>query len=468
MITKHTGLCDTRQLAESIMVQEHRHNRNCRYVCLYPSKKLIILICFFSLLFAVMMAELLCKGTCVLPNYTPALQPHYQVEDVADNIRRYFIQGYNNSEILGFLGILHGITIGIRTLKRWLRILGLKRQGRRNQAPLQEIVAAILREMEGYVGSHIGYREMTRRLRIKHNLTVTRDTVMHAMREIDPEGVENRRRHRLQRRRYSTPGPNFLWHLDGWDKLKPYGFCVHGCIDGFSRRILWLEVASTNNDPRVVADYFLSTIQQLGGVPRLIRTDKGTENSMVAVLQQLFRNNDRDGLAGNKSIIQGKSTANQRIEAFWSKLRQGGGGWWINFFKDLRDSGTYRDHCPVHRECLKFCFMPVIRQELYSLVELWNTKRIEVKKGEVDVIRGKPDVMFFLPEVYSTRCYLVGTDERVVRICKDLYTQQCYDCSPEIEALAQIIEPGYRQPVDTREALRLFITITTELDRLAV
>lgn len=375
------------------------------------------------------------------------------------------MQGYSNAEILGFIGVIHGIAVGLRTLKRWLSILRLKRQRRGNEAQLEDIVSAILTEMEEYVGSHVGYREMTRRLRIKHNLKVTRDTVMRAMRVVDPEGVENRRRHRLRRRRYCTPGPNFLWHLDGWDKLKPYGFCVHGCIDGFSRRILWLEVASSNKDPKVVADYFLSTVQQLGGVPRLIRSDKGTENTLIAVLQKLFRNNDRDELAGDRSIIQGKSSANQRIEAFWSKFKQGGGGWWVNFFKDLRDSGTYRDHDPLHRECIKLCFMPVLRQELYSVAKLWNTKRIEVKRAEVGVVGGKPDVMFFLPEVYSTRSYLLRTDERDVRICKDLYTQQCRDFSAEIQAVAEIISPGYRIPADTGEALRLFIAITEELDR---
>ena len=31
-----------------------------------------------------------------------------------------------------------------------------------------------------------------------------------------------------------------MWHIDGYDKLKPYGFCVHGAIDGFSRRIMWI------------------------------------------------------------------------------------------------------------------------------------------------------------------------------------------------------------------------------------
>lgn len=44
------------------------------------------------------------------------------------------------------------------------------------------------------------------------------------------------------RRCYYSEGPSYVWHLDGYDKLKPYGFPIHGCIDGFSRKILWLEV----------------------------------------------------------------------------------------------------------------------------------------------------------------------------------------------------------------------------------
>ena len=27
-------------------------------------------------------------------------------------------------------------------------------------------------------------------------------------------------------------GPDFVWHIDGYDKLKPYGFPIHFCIDG--------------------------------------------------------------------------------------------------------------------------------------------------------------------------------------------------------------------------------------------
>ena len=64
---------------------------------------------------------------------------------------------------------------------------------------------------------------------------------------IDPQGARRRKGCRLKRRVYQNKvnthelncmiylllqGPDFVWHLDGYDKLKPYGFAIHGCIDG--------------------------------------------------------------------------------------------------------------------------------------------------------------------------------------------------------------------------------------------
>ena len=32
---------------------------------------------------------------------------------------------------------------------------------------------------------------------------------------------------------WQLEGPNFIWHIDGYDKMTPFGFTVHGCIDGY-------------------------------------------------------------------------------------------------------------------------------------------------------------------------------------------------------------------------------------------
>ena len=113
----------------------------------------------------------------------------------------------------------------------------------------------------------MGYRQLTRHLRRKYNLQVTRDTVMKFVRIIDPEGVECHKRRRLKRRRYITPGPNFLWHVDGWDKLAHFGIFIHAAVDGFSRRILWLEANSTNKNPGMIASHYLNTTKAEEGLP---------------------------------------------------------------------------------------------------------------------------------------------------------------------------------------------------------
>ena len=131
-------------------------------------------------------------------------------------------------------------------------------------------------------------------------------------------------------------------------------------------------------------NFFLDTVRQLKGIPKLLRMDKGTENGLMADMQTLLRmlsNTDNQNEGHQRYVIMGKNSANQRIEAFWSKLRRGGSGWWMNFFKDLRDSEVFDDSDPVQCECLKFCFMPVLRRELTLVAQMWNAKDIHVAKN---------------------------------------------------------------------------------------
>ena len=387
----------------------------------------------------------------VLPNYTPAL-PHDADVGRDQLIRQYFQQNYTNKEIACFLAVQHGIVLCVRTIKRVLKRLNLKRASKRHQSPVELIIQAILDEHD-ISGSFLGYRQLTQRLRRKYNLNVTRDIVMNYVRVIDPEGVDLRRR-RLKRRKYASPGPNFLWHVDGWDKLAPFGFYIHGAIDGYSRRILWLEVGASNKNPRFIAWHYLEAVRQIGGVPRVIRSDKGTENVVMRDLQQLFRWNNEDDLAGSKSFIQGKSSSNQRIESWWSKLREGGGGWWMNFFKDIRDSGFNLDD-PVISEFLKFCFMPSLRKELFSIAELWNTHTIQSQpRHEVD--SGKPDILFFTPEIYHKRNYLIPVNAEDIDICKEMYAENFRDYDLDADELVRLLIPDYVAPSNTTEALNLF------------
>lgn len=127
---------------------------------------------------------------------------------------------------------------------------------------------------------------------------------------------------------------------------------------------MWLEVATTNNDSRLLVNYFLDTVRQIGGAPSIVRADYGIENVKVAGIQGFLRQDGTDSFAGDNSFMYGKSVSNQRIEAWWRQLRKNSTDWWIINVKDLRDRGLYSDGDILHVECLKFCYMPVLRSEL--------------------------------------------------------------------------------------------------------
>lgn len=154
---------------------------------------------------------------------------------------------------------------------------------------------------------------------------------------------------------------------------------MHGAIDGYSRKILWLEMSGSNNEPTIITKYYLDYVRHVGGTSRIIRADQGTENGNIAVTQRFFRRLARDDFGGEKSFMYGRSTSNQRIEAWWGILRKQCSDWWITYFKDLRDAGLFCDDDIVHRECLKFSFMDIIHMELHKIAQLWNTHRIRDK-----------------------------------------------------------------------------------------
>ena len=77
---------------------------------------------------------------------------------------------------------------------------------------------------------------------------------------VDPNGVRPRLSQVLHRRKYLVPGPNSLWHVDGYHKLIRRGqIVVHGGIDGFSRLIVHLH-AATNKQSETILRNFLQSV----------------------------------------------------------------------------------------------------------------------------------------------------------------------------------------------------------------
>ena len=81
--------------------------------------------------------------------------------------------------------------------------------------------------------------------------------------------------------------------MNGNDKLRPFACYVHGCIDGFSRKIIWLHIANTNKDRAVIAYYFLKDVEVISGTATKIRADFLSENSYVCGIPTFFQRNKK-------------------------------------------------------------------------------------------------------------------------------------------------------------------------------
>lgn len=110
------------------------------------------------------------------------------------------------------------------------------------------------------------------------------------------------------------------------------------------------------------------------------------------------------------SFMYGKSVSNQRIEAWWGILDCT--RWWIDFFKDMRNDEFFCDDDYIQEERLKFRFVNMLRDERQRAARLWNAHRVRPSTN-VESLSGRPDELFFLPEVSTTRNFItdVGLDE---------------------------------------------------------
>ncbi|KAJ8668776.1 hypothetical protein QAD02_000035 [Eretmocerus hayati] len=375
-------------------------------------------------------------------------------------ITEYFNQNATHQEIILLLLKNHGKRISHSSLKQHLRFLGLKRRNIQ-ESNMHDICLAIAQEVQSCSGCDLGYRGLWQKLKHTYKLEVKRETVYFLLSIADPEGMARRRANRLKRREFNGRGPNWIWSMDGYDKLKPFGFCIHGAIDGFSRYVLWLRTATTNNNPRVTARYFLEAVANEEGVPTLVRCDDGTENVVIETLQTSLRDEHEDELSGERSFIYGPSTHNQRIESYWGQLRKNSMNFYIDLFKSMKDEGLFNGR-EEEKKCLQFCFGHLIQNDLNETRELWNKHHI--RKQRYSTFTGKPCSMYRLPEMYDVEDHKKPVDMRAVHALMEEFTEEPQIYDPDFAERALAIMPNLVIPTNADEASDLYCDLKAAMD----
>ncbi|VDI63883.1 Hypothetical predicted protein [Mytilus galloprovincialis] len=206
-------------------------------------------------------------------------------------------------------------------------------------------------------------------------------------------------------------------------------------------------------------------------LPRVVRSDAGTENVIMRDLQRSLRHNQNDEMSGQNSFLVGRSVANQRIERLWGTLKTSFTQFWRNRFQDFQDTGLLNVSCPVHKECVRFCFLSVIQHQLDMFAENWNSHRIRRQRAEVVTPSGIPNMLYYQPEIFGGRdcsfplpCNLQTIDNLI-----EEYTENFpeHGCSNEFINIVELLTGNRRDqfPIITSydDAELLFRTLIAAL-----
>ena len=280
---------------------------------------------------------------------------------------------------------------------------------------------------------------------VANGMNVSRERLRASINRVDPDGREQRKKTKLKRREYNVSGPHALWHIDGNHKLIRWGIVTHGCIDGYSRYIVFIK-ASDNNRSNTVLNSFDEAINFLDFFPSRIRGDYGGENILVA--KKMIENNGLD----RGSFICGSSTRNQRIERLWRDFNEQVTIVFSDLFKLFEDEKVLNIENNDEIFCLHYLFLPVLNKHIKEFKDGWNNHKIRTENH-------KTPNQILVEEQSKTAAYPDNINQNDYGVEGDFSDNE--DDEREQEEANQVILESTKNPFN-EEQYELFVQNTAE------
>ena len=148
---------------------------------------------------------------------------------------------------------------------------------------------------------------------------------------------------------------------------------VHTCVDGYSRLITSLGVA-TNNKADTALSFFLDGISR-HGVPLRVRGDNGTENNGIECFM-------RETHGKESAYIRGPSVHNQRVERLHYDTTHCALSHYIDLFLFMEDENLLDRQNKLDVFCLQMVYKQRIQDSLDRFRDGWNNHSIRTEKNK--------------------------------------------------------------------------------------
>ena len=118
-------------------------------------------------------------------------------------------------------------------------------------------------------------------------------------------------------------------------------------------------------------------------------------------------------------------------------------------------------------DCLKFCFIDVLRIELKKMAEEWNEHIISKSSNEGP--SGRPDAMYFLPHIFDCQDYSDPLEDDDIDEFLPAVKEMSPDYLAEFGEFAEITmtSEGLEMPVDVKSCLNLYLFLLEKIEEFS-
>ncbi|KZS87929.1 hypothetical protein SISNIDRAFT_418873 [Sistotremastrum niveocremeum HHB9708] len=245
------------------------------------------------------------------------------------------------------------------------------------------------------------------------------------MKAIHPEGFILRhpdfRTTKIHNGKVITIGPGERWGVDGHEKLTLIGFSIYGIRDAWGK-ILRFQVVPNARNEQIVDYVFLLTVQEAGGVPLTVTSDKGTETGGIFARQTSLRalfapEIDPDVLPAYISI---RSVRNIIIERSWSVLLKKVGRNLKAMWEQSVVTAGFVEGNVLHRALADWIWVPLAQDYINDFVNTYNNHKVRRQPHKQGPSNAAHNYTYQFPEEFGGENQLVyGDMDLVAQILQD-------------------------------------------------